>query len=608
MAENSENIKHIRDFFDVELTLSQEEALDEIMDFLTGDRECFILKGYAGTGKTFLLKGIAEYLDHLDIESHLMTPTGRAARVAAAKTGFNANTIHKHIYQIDPDETGEKEFSAESGKVKYVFAVRENKSAGVVYLIDESSMISDEFSETETFRFGSGHLLRDLIKYCNLNVNKIIIAGDPAQLPPVSSGFSPALDITYISEKYGIHAGEYEMTHVLRQLRESDIYRNATALREKIDDYEKSRFHFTISGNDMQRVEPVNFLEKYLEVTGGEVDENTAVLAFSNRKVQYFNEMIRRELFPGNEGIVEGDRVLLVHNNYNYDIDLMNGELGEVIRLGEEIEQRLFKVKESGSFKQIPIEFLDAVLLFYDSKSRPHEIECKIINSLLQNPQRDIEMIEARALYFDMRMRNPDVRYGSPDYFTVLRTDPYYNALRVKFGYAMTCHKAQGGEWNNIFIDFSDRWLLHTKEGLRWHYTALTRSAGRAFAVGMRDKDMKEDIEIITDDTVDEDEISVKTYENAEIFEFENDLQKTLFLRISSRLTGLLEIISILHFPFCERYFFKFNSDSYFLNIWYSENEKITLIDFQPGMSPEIKNDILALLADMTGKRIFQEL
>ena len=607
MAENSEKIRHIRDFFDVELTISQEEALDELMDFLTDDRECFILKGYAGTGKTFLLKGIADYLDHLDIESHLMTPTGRAARVAASKTGYPANTIHKSIYQIDPDETGEKEFSAESGKVKYVFAVRENKNAGVIYLIDESSMISDEFSETETFRFGSGHLLKDLIKYCNLNVNKIIFAGDPAQLPPVNSGFSPALEKSYISEKYGLFAGEYEMTNVLRQLRDSDIYRNATALREKIADYEKSRFHFYISGNDMQRVEPENFLEKYLDVTGGQVDESTAVLAFSNRKVQYFNEMIRRELFPGNGGIVERDRVLLVHNNYNYDIDLMNGELGEVIWLGDEIEQRLFKVKEGGSFKQIPIEFLDAVLIFYDSKSRPNEIECKIVNSLLQSPQRDIDMTEARALYFDMRMRNPDIRYGSPDYFTVLRTDPYYNALRVKFGYAMTCHKAQGGEWKNIFIDFSDRWLLHTKEGLRWHYTALTRSAERAFAVGLRDKDITDEIELSEVDNETEDEISEKTHENADKFDFETDLQKTLFLRISSRLTGLLEIKSILHFPFCERYFFKFNSESYFLNIWYSEKEKITLIDFQPGISRDIKNDILALLADMTGKKIFNE-
>jgi hypothetical protein len=630
MAKKKENIEEsIRDLPDAfkdKLTRSQAKAVGLLSDFFISDVNCFILKGYAGTGKTYLLKGIGEYLKSNSIPFFIMAPTGRAAQVASLKTGFRALTIHKSIYAIDNEneENLKKDFS--DGRLKYYFEVRFNDVYGGVYIIDEASMISDTYSDAEMMRFGSGHLLQDLFKYVNLEDNKIIFIGDPAQLPPVNSDFSPALNRGYIENKYNIESLEYELTDVVRHEEGSGILENATFIRNKIIQNEFEDLKIDLTFGDIENINRNTLLKEYLNITNDEIDSQTIILAYANKTVQHYNNLIRSHFFPNNKTITEGDRVILVSNNYNYKIDLYNGDMGSVIKADENLEFRDVTFPKGGELRTVRLCFRDMVIRFWDLEGNPNDISCKIYEPLLYSPNRDISSDEASALYYDYRTRDPHFQTEDMfSQFSSIRVDPYYNCLRVKYGYAVTCHKAQGGEWDNVFIDMKTYWDYHNQSYFRWLYTALTRAKKQAFILNppgginiiqspqnydiLQENEIHQNIKPIIENVETEyhsvtpkQEIIQSVRTNPFNFPDKQPWLSILYHKISDIIQpNQYRIEKILHQPFCERYFFEGNTINIWVNFWYNKGKRISLIDSDPSINMELKIELLDNLNILQG-------
>lgn len=586
-----EKLAELRKFFPDYLTGSQEKAVALMDDFFESEIPAFILKGYAGTGKTFLLKGIAEYLESISVEVVIMAPTGRAARVISRKSGFKANTIHKIIYRMDSDNA-DMAVSKKTGRpFKYHFALRENKLKAAVFIIDEASMISDSYSETDSFRFGSGYLLKDLAEFINTKVNKVLFIGDPAQLPPINSEASPALNAEYMEMAYSVKTTETEMTEIVRQQAGSGLLENATRLRESIRSKDFSAIEIVCGQNDIVEIGKSAFLNDYIKITGGIVDSETIVLAHTNRQVQYYNEIIRKHYFPGRKDVVKGDRLLLVHNSYGYDYELMNGEIAEVVYASKETEKYNFTVVEMGDKINVTLEFRDMTLKFEDVDGSYFNIDCKILDTMLESGARDISKAEGKALQLHFRMRNPELDTKSQDYYLAQRGDPYMNCLRMKYGYAVTVHKAQGGEWKRVFIDFRSGFKGYNHSGyFRWAYTALTRSSDKVFAVNPPSR-------FIAGIERSEEPAQKKTPVDAPKPPKNHSFENKFFYDIQKLIKGKsIEIVEVKHIPGCERYCLKIDKSETWVNFWNS-NKRIMHIDFDPRLDDQIKEGLVSLFS-----------
>lgn len=272
------------------LTDNQEELIIKLNSFLfNSNSNFFLLKGYAGTGKTFIIKGLTEYLKEIGRNYILSAPTGKASKVIQEKTNSKAFTIHKTIYSNT--DLKEYKLSEEDRTYKFYFelAVNEN-SNDTIYIIDESSMVSNIYSEMEFIRFGSGFLLQDLMKYINLDQNdhnkKVIFIGDNAQLPPVGMNFSPALDIQYLIEHFGVQVEEFELTEVVRQQEDSGILKNASKLRKSLKSKIFNQLDIETTNQDVEHLEHSNFMNKYLEVNNHKINKDTMVIAYTNASVK----------------------------------------------------------------------------------------------------------------------------------------------------------------------------------------------------------------------------------------------------------------------------------------------------------------------------------
>lgn len=449
-------------------TDDQAAALKKIASYITDNSNdiIFLLTGYAGTGKTSVISAIVKTLDLLRMRSVLLAPTGRAAKVLASYAGHQALTVHKKIY---------RQKSAKDGMGS--FALDRNLHKDTFFIVDEASMISN--SSGDSSLFGSGKLLDDLIEYVYSGTEcKLIIVGDTAQLPPVGSAVSPALDAEALGE-YGFGLISSELKQVVRQSETSGVLMNATRVR------------LQIAANNLTHpsIDHVNYKDT-VRVTGNElIDEisvaygtcgmeGTIIVVNSNKQANRYNQGIRNSILFREEEISTGDMVMVVKNNYFLTNEeegvgfIANGDIAEV--------RKIKKYEERYGFR-----FADMVLKFADYNL---EIESKVILDVLHidtpalPSEKNKELFQkVLADYLHLRTRRKQ--------FEAVRNDPFFNALQIKFAYAVTCHKAQGGQWERVFIDqgmFNRNEI--TIDYLRWFYTALTRSTDKVYLVNFGDE------------------------------------------------------------------------------------------------------------------------
>ena len=455
--------------FGFEPTDGQAIVMYHLSAFLLSQKEnpTYILRGYAGTGKTTLVKTLVKTLPFIGMRYVLMAPTGRAAKVLSSYTGQNASTIHRRIYQAKtfPD-----------GSIRVTKA--ENKFKNALFIVDEASMIGEQKE------FGGSSLLDDLLGYVFSGENcRLLLIGDTAQLPPVGSNESPALDCEYMRSQFPITAATYELTEVKRQALESGILYNATDVRQLLNQnlYEYSLPLFHLQGfDDIQKIEPETF-EEMLHNAFAHISDNEAVIICkSNKRANMFNQAIRGRILNIEGEMATGDKLMVVKNNYywtegNPDINFIaNGDMAEI--------RKIKHFEEMYGFR-----FADVELSFTDYPDVPN-VEAKILLDTLYSNSPSLTEEENKKLFSAIEEDYMDIP-NRRERYKEMKKNPWFNALQVKFAYALTCHKTQGGQWSSVFIDSS----LNQKEtleveDLRWLYTALTRAQERVCFVNFKEE------------------------------------------------------------------------------------------------------------------------
>ena len=603
------------------LTIGQKTLLLDLEVFLTDKSACFLLKGYAGTGKTFMMKGLTDFLTTNNRSFRIAAPTGRAAKVISQKTMHKAFTIHKTIYS----STDIKEFkvNGEDGTetFKFYFDLRNNEDpSNTIYIIDESSMLSNVYAEGEFFRFGTGCLLNDLVRYINFDSNdhnkKIIFIGDNAQLPPVNMNFSPALNSNYLEEVCNIKSRDFELTEVVRQKAESGILRNATKIRETIKANIFNHLEFESNFRDIFPTKHEDLLTSYLQACNNTIDDETIIVAHSNSSVKEYNDFVRDYFFPDQSFITAGDKVILVCNNYNHiKMQLLNGDFGFVKLVSPVNESRVIKLKRKNSTgKTVEIDvrltFRSAVIVFTDDENVKQEIECQINENLLYSQNRDLSSDELKAIYIDFKIRNNRLKAGTKDFKDALRSDPYFNALRLKFGYAVTCHKAQGGEWKNTFLNCKTTLGYFNSSYFRWLYTGITRAKEKlytidapSYRVGSQIQPpisgnlmLRKDLLVLSDDLL---EMEIP-------FDLPNDQSflKSIFLAVNHLVKDSnLDVSSIKHTRYLEHYSFSQGKETAVLKIHFNDQNKISTIE-KPTNSNAFADRVYEILKPLENKKI----
>ena len=451
--------------FPHQFTPAQWQAVQALSEFVvTPVREsAFILRGYAGTGKTTLVGALVRVLKKLEREVVLLAPTGRAAKVFSAYAGFPAYTIHKVIYR-------QHTFNGEGTR----FSLGFNKLRHALFVVDEASMVADAGDGASVF--GSGLLLDDLIRYVYEGEGcKLLFIGDTAQLPPVGRVRSPALDEEYL-RRYGYPVYSCELTHVVRQVEESGVLFNATRLRNAMQENP-----LPVPSIAWRRFPDVSLVggDELIEVLSSAyrrdgMDE-TIIVTRSNKRANIFNQGIRNRILYREEELASGDLLLVARNNYFWSekyekLDFIaNGDVARVVRVRRVCEMYGFR-------------FADVVLYFPDYEE---EVEAKVILDTLHSESPSLTAEENTRLFNAVMEDYADVP-SKRERLKRLKNDPWFNALQVKYAYAVTCHKAQGGQWTNVFIDMG--YIRPDMLGLdfyRWLYTAFTRTTGRLWLINV---------------------------------------------------------------------------------------------------------------------------
>ena len=430
--------------------------------------KCFLLKGYAGTGKTSVVSALVRALEGLQQPCILLAPTGRAAKVLARYSGKAAFTIHKYIYR-------QQQLGVEA------FSLADNRHKQTLFIVDEASMLS---ATRDNGVFGSGSLMDDLIKYVYSGAGcSLFLPGDDAQLPPVGSDNSPALDADRL-RGYGLEVSAFSLTQVARQALDSGILANATLIREQLtrgatlpDDT-----HFPTPAHDVQSLSSNEFIDT-LEQAYREVgEEETLIITRSNKRTNLFNQGVRARILWKEDELSAGDRLMVCKNNYFWTKDyenlpfIANGDMFEVVRLRHEREMYGFRFVEA-SLRAMDYDF---------------EIDCMLwIDSLLVDSPADTVALQ-KQLFTRIAEDYPEIR-NRKELTKKIFESPYYNALQVRFAYAVTCHKAQGGQWKRVFLDlpltvssstsFEGGHPMQQREYLRWLYTAVTRATETLFVL-----------------------------------------------------------------------------------------------------------------------------
>jgi len=433
------------------------------------DKQCFVLRGYAGTGKTTSVGALVKALPGFSLRAVLLAPTGRAAKVMSNYTGRKALTIHKKIYR-----------KKSAVGVDMSFQLAPNLAEHTLFIVDEASMIADEWN-TKT---GSS-FLKDLMEFVYNGKNcAVVFVGDTAQLPPVGSTDSPALNKSYISKSFGMQVTAVELKEVVRQEKKSGILANATMLRKLINDAESKNKHdekpdlpkfITKSYKDIFRMTGVKLVEGLEYAYHKFGIENSLVVCRSNKSANVYNQQIRARLLYREEELTGGDQIMVVKNNYFWLPEnesaafIANGDMAVIKRVRSTEERYGLR------FCEVNLEFLD----FPEAGL----ITCKVMLDTLTAETPNLPYEQSNKLFEELNLDYEHLT-NKRERFNAIKEDPYYNALQIKFAYAVTCHKAQGGQWDAVFVD--QGYLTEDMvdlDFLRWLYTGVTRAKRELFLV-----------------------------------------------------------------------------------------------------------------------------
>jgi len=460
--------------FPFEPTFQQERALEQLSEFiLDPDKDqIFMLRGYAGTGKTTIISSLVKSLWKVKKSPVLLAPTGRAAKVISSYSNKQAATIHREIYY--PKSQG-------SGNVQ--FTLKANKHRNSLFIVDEASMIPDVVAENKMFG-GNGSLLDDLIEYVyNGYKCKLIIIGDTAQLPPVKLNISPALDAQLIETRYLKKVFDMELDEVKRQTENSGILYNATQIRDHIEQ-DNPDFKFnTQPFTDIERlIDGHEIMETVMSAYDNQGHEETAIIVRSNKRANLYNQQIRSRILFRESELAAGDYLMVVKNNYHWlDITsdagfIANGDIVEVLEIYE------FKNIYSFKFANVKVRMVDY------PNAKPFETTLLLDTLTSESPSLTYE--QSNTLYQEVRMDY--LKLPKWKQYKEIKANQYFNALQVKFSYAITCHKSQGGQWENVIVEQPYLPEGPSKEYLRWLYTAVTRAKTNLYLIGFKNENFIE--------------------------------------------------------------------------------------------------------------------
>jgi exodeoxyribonuclease-5 len=454
--------------FPFETTSGQRALLTMLSEFIIGkdSDQIFVIKGYAGTGKTTIVRSLVESLPAVNGKTILLAPTGRAAKVLSNYTKKQASTIHKKIYYRKPVSDGGMAFQRQ-----------QNLHGNTIFIVDEASMISNGGGLSAGGMFGGGSLLDDLIQYVFSGINcKLILIGDTAQLPPVGLDVSPALDIEYLKASFYFTVNSYELTDVVRQTEGSGILTNATDIRNQIKSKLNSKPHFNLDAfPDIFRIDGAELEDALNSAYNDYGAEDAMVICRSNKRANIFNQQIRARIRWQENELSSGDYMMVVKNNYFWLPPeskagfIANGDIIQLTRVGN--------IQEMHGFR-----FADVRMRLVDYPDEP-ELETRLLLDTIMSESPALSQADNKKLYDSVALDYSDVADRTLR-LKKIKEDGFFNALQVKFAYAITCHKAQGGQWPCVFVEqgyLTDE-MINT-EYLRWLYTAVSRATEKLFLV-----------------------------------------------------------------------------------------------------------------------------
>ena len=481
----------------IQLTGEQSAALDAIKSFLLDDsRDAFVLRGSAGTGKTTLIAKLVNTLEEMNLSCSLLAPTGRAARILGNKIkqitgnpGYEGLTIHRAIYTLTHLEVNEGAETANDPGVRMIFPLKEEESVVSLFVIDESSMVGDKENHGDFMQFGSGRLLMDIVTFARMSrpgrtkdhLTKLLFVGDPVQLPPVGENASPALSDAYLSEQFELKVDSFDLKTVMRQAQDSAILDRATELRDAMLAERFNKFSLQPNGQDIEQVDARRAVD--LIVQGLQTKASNVAVVHSNATALEYNRNIRDRRWGDASLPIQIGETLLINKNSTTHL-LSNGDLVKVMEVGADAQCVPANLKGG---HHVELWFRNVTVAFRDADGSIIQTNCLVLENLLDSPHRELTPLEQRALLVDFRKRHPDLHPKSAEFRRTIRNDPYFNALQVKYGYAMTCHKAQGGEWNTVIVDFESNAGSRNASFFRWAYTAITRAAKKLIIVNPPD-------------------------------------------------------------------------------------------------------------------------
>ena len=460
----------LKNSFPFDVTLKQDAFLKKISQFVLNDNqdEIFVLKGYAGTGKTTLLSVLVNQLPHVNKKYVMLAPTGRAAKVISNYAKQPAFTIHKKIYYPKKDKN-----------LGMAFTMQANKHKNTVFIVDESSMISDNVTDATMYTHGS--LLDDLLYYVYSGQNcKLIIVGDTAQLPPVGMDESPALNENKLALNYHMKVDFIELTEVMRQEEDSGILYNATELREQLQQEFYDFFEFDIKPfKDIIRLQDgYETLDAITDAFSKKGSEETIFIVRSNKRANQYNQQIRTRVLDNESEISAGDYIMVVKNNYFW---LKDSKVTDFIANGDVMEvMQIYKHHELYGFR-----FASVKVRMIDYPDMP-AFDTIVLLDTLHSESASLTYEQSNKLYQEVLLDYQD-EITAFRRMQKVKNNEYFNALQIKFAYAVTCHKSQGGQWDTVFIEQPYLPDGISKDYMRWLYTALTRAKEKVYLIGFND-------------------------------------------------------------------------------------------------------------------------
>ena len=549
-----------------------------------------------------------------------MAPTGRSARILHSKTAIPAKTIHAHIYALDkiqvdedatnPDNPGYADSNDSSHR--FYFPLKQEEPSSALFVIDESSMIGDLENKGDLVQFGSGKLLSDLIQYARIGRYghisgervKILFIGDPTQLPPVSESNSPALSKEYLTNEFNVVATGFNLTKVMRQAAGGEILTQATKLRDSIIGKQFNSFSLKGNGSEIQEISTQNAIDTAVESMAKKV--SVAFVTYTNKQALTLNQSIRERIFSKQDLPMQvGDTLLVNKNSPLYSLN--NGDLIKVVNPNYLPEVKSIRMK--GVEHPVELSFRDVLIAYRDFNGAIIRSNALILENLLTSNERELSAAENRALMIDFRSRHKALKTNSKEFKAAIGSDKYFNALQVKFGYALTCHKAQGGEWDTVIVDFSDARGNTNESYFRWSYTAITRASKKLLTISAPNFDETTNI----DWGVIEPILDPKIKKNDLDSDFENDPdwirlsfikgQEDLYSNYKKISKLLLEknlkVVSITHNQYCEDYLVSSENNHVNIQYWYNAKGSVSKIAIKlvnrADMNPDLNEEVLKL-------------